>query len=99
MLIETTMVEAQIRLADLTAIRTPPSVLLRAWWDLGKLVLAGLLVLYALGWVRDIERVSLLRAEAPPPFTVITKYQAWDRIYRQPVPPLPWPPTSLALKR
>ncbi len=99
MLIETTMVEAQIRLADLTAIRTPPGVLRRAWWDLGKLVLAGLLVLYALGWVRDIERVSLLRAEAPPAFMVITKYQAWDRIYRQPVPHLPWLPASLAWKR
>ncbi len=95
MLIEMTMVEAQLRLPDLTPVHTPFPVLLRAWWDLGKLVLAGLLVMYAVGWVRDIERVGRLEADAPPPFKVITKYQAWDRIYRQPVPSLRWSPASL----
>ncbi len=99
MLLETTMVEVQIRLADFTAIRSPLTVLLRAWWDLGKLVLAGLLLMYLVGWVRDIERVSRLEAEAPPPLKVITKYQAWDRIYRQPVPQISWRPTSLSWKR
>jgi hypothetical protein len=95
MLIEMTMVEAQLRLPHLTPVRTPLPVLLRAWWDLGKVVLAGLLVMYAVGWVRDIKRVGRLEAEAPPPFRVITKYQAWDRIYRQPVPYLRWPSASL----
>ena len=95
-LIEMTMVEAQLRLPDLTPVRTPLPVLLRAWWDLGKLVLAGLLVLYAVGWFRDIERVGRLEAEAPPPFKIITKYQAWDRIYRQPAPSLPWSSASFA---
>ncbi len=99
MLIETTTAEVQIRPADLTTIRVPLNGLLRAWWDLGKVVLLGLLLVYVLGWVRDIERVSRLKAEAPPPFTVITKFQAWDRIYRQPVPHILWPSAPFVWRR
>lgn len=99
MLIDTTMVEARFRSADLSLVRTPLAVVLHAWWDLGKVVLAGLLVIYVVGWVRDIERVSRLEAEAPPPLKVITRFEAWDRIYRQPVPHIPWPPTPLAWRR
>jgi hypothetical protein len=57
------------------------------WWALTQIVLAGLLVAYLVGVVQDIQRVRDLRAE-PSPFskTIITKNEAWQRIYSRSVP-------------
>lgn len=55
------------------------------WWDLTQIVLAGLLVVYLVGVVQDFQRVRNLRAQ-PSTLSkiVITKNEAWQRIYAGP---------------
>ncbi|MBI4536421.1 MAG: hypothetical protein HY712_00515 [candidate division NC10 bacterium] len=52
-------------------------------WAVSKLVMAGLLTMYLVGWVQDLQRLSRLEAEPPPlsKIIVITKYEAWHRIH------------------
>ena len=52
------------------------------WWALTQIVLAGLLVAYLVGMVQDFQRVRDLRAE-PSRLSkvIITKNEAWQRIY------------------
>ncbi len=98
MLYETTITEAQIPgLPDFPAARNPLALPLRAAWALGKFVLAGLLLMYLVGWAQDFERVRRLEAEPAPPLKVITKYQAWERIYRAPTRRATWTSALLSL--
>jgi hypothetical protein len=100
MLYETTITEAQIPgLRDFPAARNPLALPLRAGWILGKFVLAGLLLMYLVGWVQDFERVRRLEAEPAPPLKIISKYQAWQRIYRAPTRDTAWTNTLLSLNR
>ncbi len=50
----------------------------------GKLFLVALLLTYLVGWVHDFQRIRRLEAEPTPPFKVITKHEAWQRIYSRP---------------
>ena len=67
---------------------TPPAALAaqpRTWWPLTQAILAGLLLTYLFGMVQDIQRVRDLRAEPSlSAKVVITKYEAWQRIYSRP---------------
>ena len=65
------------------AARGPLTFLLRAGWILGKLTLAGLLVTYMAGWIQDLQRLSQLEAQPTPPFKVISKTEAWQRIHKR----------------
>jgi|MudIll2142460700_1097286.scaffolds.fasta_scaffold290000_1 hypothetical protein len=65
--------------------RRPLSFLLRAGWILGKLTLAGLLATYMAGWVQDLQRLNQLEAQPTPPFKVISKQEAWQRVHRPPI--------------
>jgi hypothetical protein len=49
-----------------------------------QVVVACLLAAYLVGWIEDFQRVSHLSAEPPPPLkkVVVTKNEAWERIYR-----------------
>jgi hypothetical protein len=51
---------------------------------LGKLMLTGMLLVYFLGWIQDFQRLRHLEAEPTPPSKVITKYEAWNRVYLRP---------------
>ncbi len=55
------------------------------WWDLTQIILAGLLFMYLVGVVQDFQRVRDLRAQ-PPTLSkiIITKNEAWQRIYAGP---------------
>ncbi|HSB79677.1 MAG TPA: hypothetical protein VLM91_12910 [Candidatus Methylomirabilis sp.] len=100
MLYETTITEAQIPgFQDFPAARNPLALPLRAGWILGKCVLAGLLLMYLVGWAQDFERVRGLKAEAAPPLKIITKYQAWERIYRPATRNAAWTSRLLSLNR
>jgi hypothetical protein len=68
------------------ATHRPWTLLLRAGWILGKLTLAGLLLTYMAGWVHDLQRLTRLEAMPTPPFKIISKQEAWQRIYRHPAP-------------
>jgi hypothetical protein len=65
----------------------PLTRLLQAGWILGKLTLVGLLVTYMLGWVHDLQRMTQLEAQPTHPLKVIviSKQEAWQRIYRHAV--------------
>jgi hypothetical protein len=67
------------------ATQRPLTLLLHAGWILGKLTLAGLLLTYMVGWVHDLQRMTQLEAQPTPPFKVISKYEAWQRIYKHSV--------------
>ncbi len=56
----------------------------RAVWGFSQVLLACLLAAYLVGWIQDFQRVSHLSAEPPPPLkkVVISKWEAWDRVYR-----------------
>jgi hypothetical protein len=48
-----------------------------------EIILTALLLTYLAGWIQDLERIHNLKADlSPPSKVVITKYEAWDRIYR-----------------
>ncbi|HSB73740.1 MAG TPA: hypothetical protein VLT62_30815 [Candidatus Methylomirabilis sp.] len=100
MLYESAIAEAQFPLLrDLPATPSPSIPPLRAGWVLGKVALAGLLLMYLVGWAQDFERVRRLQAEPVPQFTVISKYQAWERIYRFAPRKAASSPTLLGLTR
>jgi hypothetical protein len=76
---------------DTTLVKLPdtPATLAvepQRWWALTQIVLAGLLVAYLVGMVQDFQRVRDLRAE-PSPLSkiIITKNEAWQRIYSRSV--------------
>ncbi len=60
-----------------------------AWWALGQIVLAGFLLVYLVDMVQDVQRVRDLRAEPSPlvKIIVISKNEAWQRIYARPSRP------------
>ncbi|MBI2116749.1 MAG: hypothetical protein HYT85_16935 [candidate division NC10 bacterium] len=98
MLYETTLTieEAEVRLAASPAANRPLAAWLgRPGWVLGKLVLTGMLVMYLAGWVQDFQRIRRLEAEPTPPSKVITKYEAWERIYPRPASKLVRPAVSV----
>jgi hypothetical protein len=100
MLYETTITEAQIPgLGGFPAAMHPLRLPSRAGWTLGKFVLAGLLLMYLVGWAQDYQRVRRLEAEPAPPVKIITKYQAWQRIYRAPTKNAAWTNRLLSLNR
>lgn len=84
MLMDTTIAEAQVPLLrDLPAASNSLAVPLRAGWVFGRLLLVGLLLTYLAGWVQDLQRVRRLEAEPTPPSKVITKHEAWQRVYHR----------------
>ena len=70
--------------AKTLATQRPLTLLLQAGWILGKLTLAGLLLTYMAGWVHDLQRMTHLEAQPTPPFKVISKQEAWQRINKHP---------------
>ena len=57
----------------------------RAWRPLAQVALAGFLLAYVYGMVQDFQRVRNLQAEpSTSPKVVITKNEAWERIYPRP---------------
>jgi hypothetical protein len=81
MLIETTIEEAEVSLSSPPAVNGSHVVRFHAGWALGKLLLMGLVLMYFVGWIQDLQRIRGLEAEPTPPSKVITKYEAWERIY------------------
>jgi len=64
------------------SLTVPRFSLARATWALAQVVLACLLAIYFITWVQDLKRISRLHAKpAFGPKTVISKYEAWDRVY------------------
>lgn len=55
----------------------------RTWWPLAQIVLATFFASYVVGIVQDFQRVRELRAEPSrlAKIIVITKNEAWQRIY------------------
>ena len=82
--IDTTIDQAQFNLAAPPATDSPLLGWIRPGLILGKLVLTGLLLTYLVGWVHDFERIRRLEAVPTPPSKVITKNEAWQRIYSRP---------------
>jgi hypothetical protein len=82
MVIETTFTPAEVGLGHAPA--STRSARLRPGWILSRLALIGLLLFYLAGLVRDYHRVRRLEAEPTPPSKVITKYEAWNRLYSRP---------------
>jgi hypothetical protein len=60
-----------------------------AWWALSRIVLAGFFLVYLVDMVQDVQRVRDLRAEPSPlaKIIVISKNEAWQRIYARPSRP------------
>ena len=74
--------KASVSSADLT-ITARRFSLARATWALTQVVVACLLAIYFITWVQDLKRISRLHAQPSfGPKTVISKYEAWDRVYR-----------------
>ncbi len=79
--VETSVEQAPFRLA------APPTSTstLADWLHQGrillKLALTALLLWNLAGWVHDFQRIQRLEAEPAPPYKVITKNEAWQRIY------------------
>lgn len=74
---------------NLVTLSDPPAnmaVRARIGWALTQMLLAGLLLTYVVGMVQDVQRVRDLRAEPTASSKiVITKNEAWQRIYSRPV--------------
>lgn len=79
--IETTVDQLEYSLTVSPAINHPLAGWFRHGWILGEIVLTGLLVWYLVGLVDDYQRIQGLVAEPTPPSKVITKNEAWKRIY------------------
>jgi len=84
MLFETPLISAEVGLSPPSIPTHIHKVSFRPGWILGKLALIGLLLVYLAGWLQDFQRVRSLEAEPTPPSRVITKYEAWERIYPRP---------------
>jgi hypothetical protein len=64
-----------------TSVAMPP----RAWRPLAQVALTGLVLAYIYWMVQDFQRVRNLQAEpSTSPKVVITKNEAWERIYPRP---------------
>ena len=89
---EYTLTPIETALAKLPDAPANVAVSPHAWWGMTQLVLGGLLLTYLVGMVQDFQRVRDLRAE-PSSLSkiIITKHEAWQRIY-----PRPARPTALA---
>jgi hypothetical protein len=85
MLFETTITAADVGLGRVPAPTRSREAGFRPGRVLGKLMLTWLLLVYLLGWVQEFKRIQGLEAEATPPSKVITKYEAWNRIYLRPI--------------
>lgn len=86
MLIENTMTATGAGLSPMPS-RTPSRLAtFRSRLVIGKLMLTALLLVYLVAWIQDLQRLRHLEAEPTPPFKVITKYEAWNRIYPRPNP-------------
>ena len=92
--IETTIEQAEFSLAAPPATNSSLVGWVRPGWMLGKLVLTGLLLTYLVGWVHDFQRIRRLEAEPTPPSKVITKNEAWQRIYSRPARWVARPPAA-----
>ncbi len=80
--IETTPRRTRINLANTGDRPVRTVTLTRHSWTLAQIILTGLLMTYLVGWVQDLERIHNLKADlSPPTKVIITKYEAWDRIY------------------
>jgi hypothetical protein len=75
-----TQIDARlVRLTDTPATLTLPPT---AWWSLTQVALLVLLIAYCVGMVQDVQRVRDLQAESPSlSKIIITKNEAWQRIY------------------
>ena len=84
--IEYTLPRFDARLDELSDAPAILAVQPQRWWDLTQVVLAGLMLAYLVGMVQDFQRVRDLRAE-PSPLSkiIITKNEAWQRIYSRSV--------------
>jgi len=87
--IETTVEQVEFSLAAPPATNSPLVGWIRPGWILAKLVLTGLLLAHLVGWVHDFQRIQRLEAEPTPPSKVITKNEAWQRIYSRPAQYVP----------
>ena len=79
--IETTVEQVEFSLVAPPATNNPSVGWIRPGWILARLVLTGLLLAHLVGWVHDFQRIQRLQAEPTPPSKVITKNEAWQRIY------------------
>ncbi len=79
--VETTVEQVALSLSPPPAPNSALADWLRQGWILLKLSLTGLLLWYLAGWVHDFQRIQRLEAEPTPPYKVITKNEAWQRIY------------------
>jgi len=79
--IETTVEQVEFNLVASPATNNPSVGWIRPGWILARLVLTGLLLAHLVGWVHDFQRIQRLQAEPTPPSKVITKNEAWQRIY------------------
>jgi hypothetical protein len=84
MLLENTISPTEISLGPPAVPARIRKASFRPGWVLRRLALTGLLLVYLAGWFQDLQRVRSLEAEPTPPSKVITKYQAWERIYPRP---------------
>jgi hypothetical protein len=84
MLIENTITATGAGLSPVPARTRSRQARFRPGLVLGKLMLTGLLLVYLMAWIQDLQRLRHLEAEPTPPSKVITKYEAWNRIYPRP---------------
>ena len=86
MSIEFALTQVETGLVKLSDAPANVAVSPRAWWGMTQFVLGGLLLTYLVGMVQDFQRVRDLRAE-PSALSkiIITKHEAWQRIYPRPI--------------
>jgi hypothetical protein len=82
---ETRIIPTEVGLGPASSPTRTSKTEVRPGWVVGKLMLTWLLLVYLLGWVQEFKRIQGLEAEATPPSKVITKYEAWNRIYLRPI--------------
>jgi hypothetical protein len=81
--------DIQVLAPESPLLREPPvsgnqgTVQLGLGRTLATLALTGLLFGYLMTWMEDLKRVHRLEAEPTPPSKVITKQEAWQRIYQR----------------
>ena len=97
--IETTVEQAAFSLAVPPTQNSAVVKWIRQGWILTKLGTTALLLWYLTNCIHDFQRIQRLKAEPSPPSKVITKNQAWQRIYTrasQYITQSPIDPTSKA---
>jgi hypothetical protein len=83
--VETTVEQIEFSLAAPPAPNSTFMDWIRQGWIRVKLATTGLLLWYLASWVHDFQRIQGLEAEPTPPSKVITKNEAWQRIYSRAV--------------